>query len=111
MSCEEAFRDALRQSGIEYGGPICIDGKLHRIKADGDHAKNSWYVLHSGSPVVGAYGCWKRDINETWCERNGSLTREEAQNVRRRQQEVSAKLKAETARAAKEGAQNRCSGS
>jgi phage/plasmid primase-like uncharacterized protein len=99
MTCEEAFRDALRQSGIEYSGPICDDGKLHRIKAKGDHAKNSWYVLHSGSPVLGAYGCWKRNINETWCERNGSLTEEENENVRRRQEAISAKLKDETAAA------------
>jgi putative DNA primase/helicase len=96
MTCEETFRAALRQSGIEYSGPFLIDGKLHRFKADGDHAKNSWYVLYSGSPVAGAYGCWKRDIKETWCEDNGSLTKEERQNVRHRRQEAKAKLKVET---------------
>jgi putative DNA primase/helicase len=96
MSCEETFRNALRQSGIEYSGPFLIDGKLHRIKAGGDHSKNSWYVLYPGSPVAGAFGCWKRDIKETWCERNGNLTREERQNVRQRWQEATSKLKAET---------------
>ena len=49
MSCEEIFRVALRESGIEYNVPIYIDGKLHRIRADGDHSKNSWYVLYPGS--------------------------------------------------------------
>lgn len=97
MSHEESFRVALHQSGIDYSGPIVIDGKLHRIKADGDHSKNSWYILYPGSPVAGAYGCWKRDLKDTWCERNGSLTQSERQNVHQRWQEASAKLKAETA--------------
>jgi len=96
MSREESFRVALRESGIEYSGPIYIDGKLHRIRADSDQSNNSWYVLYPGSPVVGAYGCWKRDLKATWCERNGSLTQLEWQDVRQRWQEASEKLKAET---------------
>jgi putative DNA primase/helicase len=96
MTREEIFRVALRESGIEYSGPIYIDGKLHRIRADGDQSKNSWYVLYPGSPVAGAYGCWKRDLKGTWCERNGSLTQPEWQDVRQRWQEASEKLEAET---------------
>jgi len=95
MSCEESFRAALGESGIEFSGPIYIDGKLHRIKANGDHSKNSWYVVYPGSPAAGAYGCWKRDLKGTWCERNGSLTQPEWHNVRQRWQEASAKLNAD----------------
>jgi putative DNA primase/helicase len=95
VNSEENFRAALRESGIEYSGPIYIDGKLHRFKAEGDHARNSWYVLHAGPPAAGAFGCWKRDLKETWCERNGSLTQQEGQSVRQRWREASAKLRAE----------------
>ena len=89
---EETFRDALRQSGITYNGPINVDGELHRFKAEGDHKENSWYALHPGSPVVGAFGCWKRDVNVyKWCERNSeSLNEAQRQNVYQRQQKISA---------------------
>ena len=98
MSAEEALRAAMRQNGIEYDGQIDIDGRLHRIKAAGDHSKNSWYMLHPGSPVVGAFGCWKRDVSiNNWCERNSeSLTKEEQKTVRKRQQQASSKRKTET---------------
>ena len=99
ISAEEALRDALRQNGITYNGPIHIDGRLHRFKAEGDHHENSWYALHSGSPVVGAFGCWKRHLDVyKWCERNsGSLTKAERRDVYQRQQEIRAKVEAETA--------------
>jgi phage/plasmid primase-like uncharacterized protein len=96
MTPEESFRAALHKAGIEYNGPICIDGKLHRIKANGDHSKNSWYVLYPGPPAAGRYGCWKRDIKKTWCERDGSLTQSEWQNVCQRWREAKAQLAAET---------------
>ena len=73
--------------GLNYGGPIIADGKLHRFKADGDGEKNSWYVLHSDPPVAGAFGCWKRAMKETWCERNGQLSQREWDQVRRRWQD------------------------
>jgi putative DNA primase/helicase len=100
MTGEEALRDAMRQQGIEYDGPICIDGKLHRFKAIGDDAKNSWYALHAGSPVVGAFGCWKRGLSvHHWCERgDANLSKKEQQHIHKRQQKISAKLKAETLR-------------
>src|SRR5262245_39553507 len=97
MSLEEKFRAVLRESAIEYSGPIYIDGKLHRIKANGDHSNNSWYVLYSGSPLAGAYGCWKRGLKETWREGNRRLTQSEWRDVRQRWQEASAKVKAATA--------------
>src|SRR5437868_1235411 len=96
MTREEIFRAALHESGIEYNGPICIDGKLHRMQAKGDHSKNSWYVLYPGHPAAGAYGCWKRDFKKTWCEPNGGLAQSEWQNVCQPWREAKAKLAAET---------------
>jgi putative DNA primase/helicase len=78
--------------GIEYRGEIIPDGKLHRFKANGDNERNSWYVLYNGSIAAGAFGCWKRGIKETWCERNGSLSLADSQRVRALWQEAEARL-------------------
>jgi putative DNA primase/helicase len=56
MNTEEQFRGALRTAGLEYDGTIVADGKLHRFKAVGDRAENSWYVLHAGPPAAGVFG-------------------------------------------------------
>lgn len=62
------FRSAMFKAGLDYAGPIHADGKLHRFRAEGDKSRDSWFVLHSGPPCAGAFGCWKRSIKETWCE-------------------------------------------
>lgn len=82
------FRAALQKSGLEFDGTIVADGKLHRFKALGDGNKNSWYVFYAGSPAAGAFGCWKRGVKETFCERNGELSQAEWNEVRCRWQEA-----------------------
>ena len=67
MSVVENFRAGMLAAGLDYAGPIHADGKLHRVKVVGDKTRNSWFVLHSGTPAAGAFGCWKRGIKETWC--------------------------------------------
>jgi putative DNA primase/helicase len=77
------FRAALAKAGLDYAGEIIADGNLHRFKAAGDRERNSWYVLHSGAPVAGAFGCWKRGFKETWCEKGrDSLTDAEWRTIR-----------------------------
>jgi putative DNA primase/helicase len=88
VSAGDDLRAAMRAAGLDYAGPIMADGRLRRFKTEGDHARNSWYVLHPGPPTAGAFGCWKRSIKETWCERKGSLSRAEWNEVRRRWQEA-----------------------
>ena len=79
----ENFRAAMRAAGLDYAGEIIADGKLHRFKAAGDREKNSWYVLHAGTPAAGAFGCWKRGLKEKWCEkRRESLTDYEWRTIR-----------------------------
>jgi putative DNA primase/helicase len=82
----------MRDHGLEYGGPIIADGKLHRFRAGNgqtrDKARNSWYVLHGGPPAAGAFGCWRRDFKERWCERNGKLSQSELQIARRNWQQA-----------------------
>ncbi len=96
MSREESFRAAMNAHGIEYSGELYFDGRLHRFKADGDHARNSWYVVHAGPPAAGAFGCWKRDIKETWCERRGNFSQAELQCIRKQIKEAESKGKKET---------------
>lgn len=70
MNPLESFRAAMRRAGLDYGGPIPADGRLHRFKTAGDGNKNSWFVLYAGPPMAGAFGCWRRNFRETWCEKS-----------------------------------------
>jgi putative DNA primase/helicase len=79
---------AMAESGLRYNRPLVANGKLHRIRVEGDHNRNSWYVLFPGSPLAGVFGCWKRDIKETWCERNGQLSKVEWDRVRQKWQQA-----------------------
>ena len=88
MSAVESFRAAMLRAGLGYAGPIEADGKLRRFRAGDDKSKNSWYVLFAGPPMAGAFGCWKRGINEDWHDRNGQLSQAEWQRVRQHLQEA-----------------------
>src|SRR5208282_6204 len=85
LNVSENLRAAMRAAGLNYTGAIIADGKLHRFKASGDREKNSWYVLHAGTPDAGAFGCWKRSFKESWREKRGeSFTDAEWQTIRER---------------------------
>ena len=94
MRAADSFRDAMRRAGLDYAGSIIADGKLHRFRAEGDHGQNGWYVLHADAPAAGAFGCWKRQINETWCERSDQqLSPTEREAFRRRMEQIEAERK------------------
>ena len=97
ITASEEFRRAMSAAGLVQAGEIYPDGKLHRFNVEGDDHRNSWYVLYSGPPAAGAFGCWKRDVKQTWCERNGNLSQAETQRIRRTWEEANAKLKKEIA--------------
>jgi putative DNA primase/helicase len=84
----ELFQEAMRRAGLDFAGHLVADGRLRRFKSAGDHSRNSWYVLYSGTPTVGVFGCWKRGIKEVWHDRNGQLSETESKKVRRRWQEA-----------------------
>jgi putative DNA primase/helicase len=88
MSAVDSFRAAMLRTGLGYAGAIEADGKLRRFRAEGDKSKNSWYVLFAGPPMAGAFGCWKRGINEEWHDRNGQLSQAEWQRARQCLQEA-----------------------
>jgi len=85
MTAMEQFRTAMRAAGLHYAGPILADGRLHRFRVADDHGRNCWYVLHDGTPAAGAFGCWKRQLRQTWCDRDAKkLTATESDAVHRR---------------------------
>ena len=66
------FVERMDKFGIKCNDAFLFaDGKMHRFHVNGDRlgSKNGWYVLYDGDIKAGAFGCWKRDINETWCEK------------------------------------------
>lgn len=91
------FKAAMDAAGLLTKDPITPDGKLHRIHIEGDRkgSKNGWYVLFDdGGLLAGAFGCWKRQISESWCAKNDrQMTAAERAEFKRRM---------ETARQARE---------
>lgn len=84
MNATDAFRTAMRTAGLDFAGPVALDGKLHRFKAGGDKTRNSWYVLHAGQPAAGCFGCWKRGFKEDWHEKlRHDFTDSEWENIRK----------------------------
>lgn len=76
----ENFKQAMRSAGIEPPPEIIADGKLHRftVADDKPRSENGWYIFHNGDLPAGAFGCWKRQVNETWNGREyRSLTADE----------------------------------
>jgi putative DNA primase/helicase len=76
----EEFRNAICASGITPPARIVPDGKIHRFACNGSKRDDAgWYVFHANGGVpAGAFGCWRNDINLTWCAASEStLTPEE----------------------------------
>lgn len=68
----DIFRQAMRAKGIEIKDEILADGSLHRFKVEGDkhNSKNGWYIFYGDSLPAGSFGCFRRDIKETWAEKD-----------------------------------------
>lgn len=80
----------MRAAGLDYAGPIHADGKLHRFKAAGDTARNSWYCLNGGPPAAGVFGCWKRGFKENWHGGKSDLSQAQWDTVRRQWRDAEA---------------------
>lgn len=68
----ESFRRAMGERGITAPREIYIDNTIHRFNLHGDkpHTKTGWYVMFSNYITSGAFGCWKRGVSYSWCEKN-----------------------------------------
>lgn len=67
----ERFSNAIQLAGITPPADIEADGRLHRFSTSGKtNDKAGWYVLYPDGVMAGAFGCWRNDINQTWCSRD-----------------------------------------
>ncbi|MGK7312558.1 MAG: plasmid mobilization protein [Candidatus Longimicrobiales bacterium M2_2A_002] len=88
-----AFRAEMEAAGLPAPTEIVPDGQLHRFRVEGDKrgSKNGWYVLYPDEPPAGAFGCWKRGVDVTWCAKaERDFTAEERSAWRRRMAEAKA---------------------
>jgi phage/plasmid primase-like uncharacterized protein/DNA-binding MarR family transcriptional regulator len=80
----QTFRSAMNASGLVYSGEIVGDGKLRRFNCDGETGEASWYVLHVADRFSAAgFGCWRKNIKQTWNSSNGSTLSDEDKRMMR----------------------------
>lgn len=100
----DQFSAAMRGAGLSLPSELVADGKLHRFDVEGDkrHSKNGWYVLHADGLPAGEFGCWKRQIKETWCAKaDNELSADERTAHRARMDAMRTTREAETTKARK----------
>ena len=61
----EAFRATLAQGSLS-AGEIVPDGKIHRVKVEGDKGgeRSGWYVFFPDNLPAGAFGNWRTGARE-----------------------------------------------
>ncbi|ATI15716.1 putative DNA primase/helicase [Bordetella phage vB_BbrM_PHB04] len=101
----DQFCRAMREEDIHVSAAdLKADGKLHRIRADGDREKTVWYVLHADDRPAGMFGCNRRyghDTKFTWKAdiKRAPLTAAEKRAYRERMERIEAQRAAEDAAA------------
>lgn len=89
---ESSFRQAMSAAGLVYTGEIVADGVLHRFSVADERDQSGWYVLHGDGVPAGTYGCWRRDIEGTWCAKpEQEFTKAEKAAYRKRIADAKAK--------------------
>jgi len=85
-----SMTNAMMERGITPPPMLVYDGKIQRFKNEGDTKANSWYVgYQDGDFESGAFGCWKLDIHEDFCNRDkSSFTAEEKKAFAIKQEEI-----------------------
>ena len=83
------IQEKMLEFSITPPTEIIYDGNIHRFKNNGDSGKNSWYVAYdNGKFQSGAFGCWKKDVSETFCSiEMNLLTIEQKQHYARQLEE------------------------
>ena len=93
LNVHEDFRAAMRNAGLITDAEIIADGQLHRFHVEDDQrgSENGWYILHHDGLPAGAFGCWKRDIKQTWSSRaDNQMTPAERAEFRQRIEAINA---------------------
>ena len=85
-----SMTNAMMECGITPPSTFVYDGKIQRFKNEGDTKANSWYVgFQDGDFESGAFGCWKLDVHEDFCNRDKtSFTPEEKKAFAIKQEEI-----------------------
>jgi phage/plasmid primase-like uncharacterized protein len=85
-----AFRQEIEKAGLTPPALIIADGKLHRFASNGDRADDSgWYTYFPDEPPAGVFGCWRKNVKQTWSGKTDStLTPAERDGQRRRLDEA-----------------------
>lgn len=106
------FHSTMQERDINVSpAAIVADGKLHRIRADGDKDKTVWFVLHADKRPAGMFGCNRRygyDRKFTWKAdiKRAPMTAAEKRAYRERMERMGAE-RAEAAEAARAAAAER----
>ncbi|WP_165421311.1 VapE domain-containing protein [Bradyrhizobium sp. Leo170] len=99
----DQFCCAMREQDIHVSlADIRADGKLHRIRAEGDRDKTVWYVLHADDRPAGMFGCNRRygyDQKFTWKAdiKRAPMTAAEKRAYRERMERLDAERAAQLA--------------
>ena len=82
----EHFRLAIAAQGLEPPESINADGVIHRFSSSGRRGDDAgWYVLHLDGIPAGSFGCWRSDVNSSWCAKSDStMTKSEREGHRAR---------------------------
>jgi len=105
LSNEISFQihSAMAEQGLNCPIPFIPDSKFHRFGADGDkNKKPCWYVVHviNDNLVYAAFGCWRRGISETWCNRDTkNLSSQERTLIKQKQEQLKRKLQEQQTKA------------
>ena len=72
MNHEEEFLSEIIKSGLTSSPKeIVADGKIHRFSSNGEsNDKAGWYVFYKSPIFAGAFGCWRKGIQEKWSSVN-----------------------------------------
>ena len=110
----KTIQEAMLEFSITPPTEIIYDGKIQRFKNEGDTKANSWYIgFQDGDFESGAFGCWKLDVHEDYCNRDKtSFTPEEKKAFAIKQEEIrqlKAKEKKEKHQKAEKGVNERWS--
>ena len=90
---QEQVREQMLEMGLTPPSEIIIDGKVHRFNPGtkgrgGQTSKPGWYIIFPDEPRAGRIGCFRSDVESTFCENIGRelSPMEKMQNTQRLQE-------------------------
>jgi putative DNA primase/helicase len=93
----DQFRQIIESSGLTPPNVILDDGVIHRFSTNGKARDDSgWYSFRTDGIPAGAFGCWRTDMQSTWCAKSDTtMTQAERDTHRQRIKAMQAQREAE----------------